>query len=198
MPLSWLGFDPTSFLYIGSRRPELQSARFAEHGGSVTLYFDPLPSDTAGDPAATDCARLLAPTTLRLLAHATCSWPTASELLLLLSPASLLAPGDALQLRDGAIGQLGGDRGGADCATSPALCASGSIEVRAPLGDRPPVALISAPEVLAHCDDLELDGSFSGGGSFSLTYSWRIEEVAPLSPLGLGLGLELGSGLGLG
>ena len=121
------------------------------------------------------------------------------ELLLLLSPASLLEPGDALQLRDGAIGQLGaGLSGGADCATSPALCASGSIEVRGPLGDRPPVALISAPEALAHCDDLELDGSFSGGGSFSLTYSWRIEEVALLSPLGLGLGLELGSGSGLG
>ena len=70
MPLSWLGFDPTSFLYIGSRRPELQSARFAEHGGSVTLYFDPLPSDTAGDPAATDPVCVKSPHHVDLQARA--------------------------------------------------------------------------------------------------------------------------------
>ena len=73
----------------------------------MTLYFDPLPSDTAGEPALNDCSGVLAPASLLLLADATCSWPTASELLLHLSPASTLQPGDALQLRDGAVGPLG-------------------------------------------------------------------------------------------
>ena len=71
------------------------------------------------------------------------------------------------------------------CELHPTLCGIGGlIVVRAPVMDTPPPkALLRAPEALHTCDGLVLRAAPSGtDASLGLRYTWRIDEVAPLSP----------------
>ena len=149
----WLTFE-------GRSRAHVVAATLADDATAVSLRFG-TPTDRGGaTPGLSDCAPLLTNASLALVggAAAQCAWPSARELRVHLGAAAPLRAGDAISVRAAVIAPRGwaGSCAGEGELCPPAARPSARRRARAPL-----VAHISAPDAVADCDIVTLDGSHS-------------------------------------